>query len=357
MSAHGGVANKRSSNFGNMSNNLLKNRVSHVGNPQSTNLKPENPSDKNEMANELGNSFRRVSLAGDDDGGYIPISCLNTFTHDWALKVRVTRKYPMRQWNNARSQGELFSCDLIDRSDCQIQATFFNEGARKYFEDIHEGKIYRMSGGQIKMANKRFTTIKNDFQITFDSNAEIEQLNDNKDSLIKSGQIYNFTAIKDLQGIQQTNTMVEVIGVITEDQGRTQIQIKATGDFRDKRTIQIADESGSSVSTTLWGQSASIEDIGIGQIIAIKGAKTSSYGGISLNVDDGSSQIEVNPAKVEKCHALQKWYANIKGSGSLPAESLTLKGDGLVNLNQLPYSSIAEMNDTLMADQANSQNG
>lgn len=150
------------------------------------------------MANELGASFKRVSLSGDDDGGYIPISCLNTFTHDWAVKVRVTKKYPMKSWNNARGQGELFSCDLIDRSDCQIQATFFQDGARKYFDVLEEGRIYRMSNGQIKMANKRFTTIKNDFQITFDQNAEIEALQDNKDSLIKSGQIYSFTPIKNL---------------------------------------------------------------------------------------------------------------------------------------------------------------
>jgi hypothetical protein len=52
-----------------------------------------------------------------------------------------------------------------------------------------------MAGGQIKMANKRFTTIKNDFQITFDWNADIEELNDNKDSLIKTGSIYSFTKI------------------------------------------------------------------------------------------------------------------------------------------------------------------
>lgn len=47
--------------------------------------------------------------------------------------------------------------------------------------------------------------------------------------------------------------MVEIIGVVIEDQGQTQIQLK-TGEYRDKRTIQIADESGASVGTTLWGE-------------------------------------------------------------------------------------------------------
>jgi hypothetical protein len=82
--------------------------------------------------------------------------------------------------------------------------------------------------------------------------------------------------------------MVEVIGVVTEDQGRMQLQLK-NGEVRDKRTIQIADEAGVSVATTLWGLCSGNDEIGVGQIIAIKGAKTSNYGGVSLNVDDSSS--------------------------------------------------------------------
>lgn len=69
------------------------------------------------------------------------------------------------------------------------------------------------------MANKKFTTIKNDFCITFDYNADIEQLDDNNNSMIKAGSVYNFTAIKNLQNLEQTNTMVEVIGVVIEDRG------------------------------------------------------------------------------------------------------------------------------------------
>ena len=107
------------------------------------------------------------------------------------------------------------------------------------------------------------------------------------------------------------------------------------------------------MSTTLWGQSASIEKIGVGQVIVIKGAKTSNYGGISLNVDDNSS-IEINPSSVEKTHQLQNWYMSNKSNGSLATESLTQKGgDPQINIAQLPFSSIQEMNETLMADQAN----
>lgn len=44
----------------------------------------------------------------------------------------------------------------------------FNEVAIKWFDQLQENKVYIFSGGSIKMANKKFTSIKNDFCITFD---------------------------------------------------------------------------------------------------------------------------------------------------------------------------------------------
>lgn len=86
-------------------------------------------------------------MSGDADAGFIPVACLNTFTQDWAIKVRVTKKHPKRDWKNDRGQGTLLSIDLLDRGDCQIQATFFNDAAHKFDEILQEGKVYRMGGG------------------------------------------------------------------------------------------------------------------------------------------------------------------------------------------------------------------
>lgn len=46
--------------------------------------------------------------------GYLPVKALNTFSNDWAIKVRVTRKHPIKSWKNAAGEGELFNVDLID---------------------------------------------------------------------------------------------------------------------------------------------------------------------------------------------------------------------------------------------------
>jgi hypothetical protein len=45
---------------------------------------------------------------------YMPVSCLNTFTQDWVIKVKITKKYDLKQWKNAKGSGTLLNLDLID---------------------------------------------------------------------------------------------------------------------------------------------------------------------------------------------------------------------------------------------------
>jgi len=48
----------------------------------------------------------------------------------------------------------------------------------KYDEMLVENNVYLMSNGSVKIANKKYTSIKNDFCITFDKNSEIEEIDD-----------------------------------------------------------------------------------------------------------------------------------------------------------------------------------
>jgi replication factor A1 len=80
----------------------------------------------------------------------------------------VKKPATMRPYKNDRGEGQIFNFDLIDRDGTMIQATMFNEVAIKWFDQLQENKVYIFSGGSIKMANKKFTSIKNDFCITFD---------------------------------------------------------------------------------------------------------------------------------------------------------------------------------------------
>jgi replication factor A1 len=64
---------------------------------------------------------------------------------------------------------------------------------------------------------------------------------------------------------------------------------------KDKRSLQISDESGLQIQVTLWGGNASRLNFTEGAVLAIKSAKVSDYGGKSLNAGDEHSQIFINP--------------------------------------------------------------
>jgi len=94
--------------------------------------------------------------------------------------------------------------------------------------------------------------------------------------------------------------MIDLIAVITEVQAMGSIQIKATMENRDKRTITLCDDTGVSINATLWGAAAA-QEFRVGDVLACKAARVSDYGGKSLNLGDCN---EVNPVGEPRCQAL-----------------------------------------------------
>jgi len=58
--------------------------------------------------------------------------------------------------------------------------------------------------GQIKPANKRYTSIKNDYQITFNKETEIKEAEE--DDAIKAPQeVFNFSSCRDIKGLPENS--------------------------------------------------------------------------------------------------------------------------------------------------------
>ena len=105
----------------------------------------------------------------------MPLKAHNTFTRDWKIQARVASKQEKRTTNKG---GSLLKIGLVDMYGTQIEGTFFNEAADLFDPRIHENKVYLFSNGCVKMANKKFTSIKNDFCIVFEKNAQILEVED-----------------------------------------------------------------------------------------------------------------------------------------------------------------------------------
>ncbi|CAN1233584.1 Replication protein A 70 kDa DNA-binding subunit D [Linum perenne] len=88
-----------------------------------------------------------------------PLVSLNPYQGNWTIKVRVTSKGTIRNYKNMGGEGCLFNVELTDEDGTQIQATMFNEAAKEFYERFQLGKVYYISRGSLRVANKRYNTV------------------------------------------------------------------------------------------------------------------------------------------------------------------------------------------------------
>ena len=63
---------------------------------------------------------------------------------------------------------------------------------------IQSNKVYTFSTGSVKIANKKFSSIKNDYCLTFEKYSKIQEVNDDG-SISRCG--YDFITIKDIEDL------------------------------------------------------------------------------------------------------------------------------------------------------------
>ena len=82
-----------------------------------------------------------------------------------------------------------------------IQATAFHEQATQLDKLMVQDGVYTISEAFVKMANKRFTSIDNDYCIVFSKESKVEKCADDVDIQSNS---YNFTGLEDINDIVQS---------------------------------------------------------------------------------------------------------------------------------------------------------
>lgn len=254
-----------------------------------------------------------------------PISSLSPYQNKWVIKARVTNKSQIRTWSNAKGEGQLFSMDLLDESG-EIRATAFRDMVDKYHEMIKVGKVYFFSKCQLKPANKQFSNLRNDYEMTFTSDTVVQECDDSDAEQSIPTIQYDFVPISSVAQLEP-NAVVDVAGVCTECSDVQQFTARASGKELKKRDVTLADTSKASVSLTLWGDDA-VNFVGASDhpVVVVKGARVSEFGGgKSLSVSSGGMML-VNPKDVSEGIKLRNWYDN--GGASQVSENLSAKTGG-----------------------------
>ena len=117
---------------------------------------------------------------------------------------------------------------------------------------------------------------------------------------------FNFVALDKLMETAPNST-IDIIGVIHNELGLTQIQSKDGRDLQ-KRDLVIVDSSGTSVRCTLWGDKAAMPDASFAgnPVLALKGCKLSDYGGRSIGTYQSTGAM-FSPDACEETQALKDW--------------------------------------------------
>lgn len=243
-----------------------------------------------------------------------PIESLTPYQNKWCIRARVTNKNPIKNYKNARGEGKLFSVDLAD-STGEIRATGFNQECDRFYDTLKEGEVYYIRGGQIKSANKQFSSLKNDYELTFSSDTQIDPCHEEVADKIPLQQ-FNFVPFDQLEN-KPKDALIDVIGVLdTVSQLETFVS-KQSQIEHIKRNIRLIDNTQCSVALTLWAEEAQnfdkkVSPENLHPIVAVKGVKISDFQGLSLSKTSGG-KLFLNPDHVE-AHKLRGWYDNTGGT-------------------------------------------
>ena len=264
-----------------------------------------------------------------------PIASLNPYNSNWTVLARVASKGDLRTFTNAKGEGKVFTCEIVDSEGTTIEVTAWHEEAAKFYGVIEVGKVYYFGKGQLKPNNQRYSSVRNDYMMTLNRGSTVDECADNAVDTSKMQSRLEPVAFDKLATHLGRKGLVDVVGVVTTVGPLGSVKRKSDDADLQRRNLTLVDSSRRSVELTVWGELATTKGsdlealVGGGgfPVLAVKGVRVSDYNGVSLSTV-GRSVADVDPAGLEAAQELRTWFDG-EGGGATAAAGFKAAGEGL----------------------------
>jgi replication factor A1 len=229
--------------------------------------------------------------------------------------------------------------DLADESG-EIRCTAFKEQCDKFYDMIEVDKVYYITRCQLKSANKQYSSLKNDYEMTMTNDTEIAECTDGSCAVPETH--YNFVQIHSIADIED-KAIIDVIGVAKSAGDVVHLKAKTTGRDLVKRDVTLVDRSDASVVLTLWGTDAEKFAVEEHPIVLLKGARVTEFGGGKTLGMIGGTVLKKNP-DIEEAYGLRAWYDKTGGENAISVSSRNAAGGGSMQTEWLTFRESRDRN-------------
>lgn len=241
---------------------------------------------------------------------FTPLDQLTTFSRNFRILIRVTKKSCVKPFSNVspgKSPGRLFTLNIIDKDQTEMPVISFNRGVDIFYNKIQENRVYSISGGYIKLNDKKFNSSdKSEYKLVLTDTSIIEEMAD--DGSIEYKTSYHFTKISEIFNLN-LYARVDLCVYILEC-GECQLKNTKHGEIYIRK-LMICDDSECKIELTLWRSLAEM-DLEKDQFIIIKNAKVGEFNGRNISSYDDTTII-INPQNLKEIQQLQVFLENFHG--------------------------------------------